>query len=83
MVARRFGFSIWLITWDAASIPNWTELISMDVSGGDVNLANKELLKEIIDKSLGITKSISIHALSNATANKSSLTRMAVGRFFV
>jgi len=30
------------------------ELISIEVSCGDVDLANRELLKDIIDKSSGI-----------------------------
>ena len=45
-VAGRFGFSIWLIICVAASIPSCPELISMEVSWGEVSLANSELLKE-------------------------------------
>ena len=39
-----------MIICDAASIPSCLELISIEVSCGDVDLANRELLKEMIDK---------------------------------
>ena len=53
-VAIRFGFSIWLINCEAASMPNWNEFTSTDVKGGWVNFANRESLKEMIDTSSGI-----------------------------
>ena len=48
-VASKFGFSMWLISCDAASIPSWNEFTSIEVSCGDVNFANNESLKEMID----------------------------------
>ena len=80
MVAGRSGSSIWLIIWAAASDPSWKELISTEVSWGEVSLANKELLKEIMERSSGMESPISRQTRSKVTARMSSLTTTAVGR---
>ena len=80
LVASRLGFSMWLMIWEAASIPSWQELTSTDVSWGEVSLARRELLNEMMDKSSGMDSPVSRHTLSSATARMSSLTTMAVGR---
>ena len=82
LVARRFGFSMWLMIWEAAPRPCWPAPMSIDVNCGEVSLANKELLKEMIDKSSGIARWFSRQTLSKETARISSLTRIAVGRSF-
>ena len=82
LVARRFGFSMWLMIWEAASLPSWPAPMSIDVNCGEVSLANKELLKEMIDRSSGIARWFSRQTLSKETARISSLTRIAVGRSF-
>ena len=61
LVARRFGFSMWLMIWEAASLPSWPAPMSIDVNCGEVSLANKELLKEMIDRSSGIARWFSIY----------------------
>ena len=58
LVAIKSGFSIWLIICEAASMPSWQELMSMDVSGGEDSLANSEVLKEMMDKSSGMDLSL-------------------------
>ena len=79
-VAGRLGFSIWLIICVAASIPSCPELISMEVSCGEVSLAKSELLKERMDRSSGMEISASIQIRSRESARISSLTSTAVGR---
>ena len=64
LVARRFGFSMWLMIWEAASLPSWPAPMSIDVNCGEVSLANKELLKEMIDRSSGIARWFSRQTLS-------------------
>lgn len=51
----------------------------MEVSWGEVSLANSELLKEMMDRSFGMERPSLPQALSRATARMSSLTTMAVG----
>lgn len=51
----------------------------MEVNCGEVSFANRELLKETMDKSSGIEIPISWQILCNATAKISSHTIMAVG----
>ena len=80
LVAKRLGFSIWLITCDAASTPNWKELISMDVSGGALIFATIELLKLMIERSSGTRNPSSKQTCFQVNAMMSSLTTTAVGR---
>ena len=52
----------------------------MEVSWGEVSRANRELLKEIMDRSSGMERPTAMQERSRATARMSSLTMMAVGR---
>ena len=47
---------MWLMIWEAASLPSCSDPMSIEVSCGEVSLANKELLKEMMDKLSGIDK---------------------------
>ena len=80
LVAGRFGFSMWLMIWEAASLPSWPAPMSIEVNCGEVSLANNELLKDMIDRSSGIDRLFSRQTRSKETARISSLTRIAVGR---
>lgn len=45
LVARRFGFSMWLMIWEAASLPSWPAPMSIDVNCGEVSLANQRVIE--------------------------------------
>ena len=47
---------MWLMIWEAASLPSCPELMSIDVSCGEVSLAKSELLKDMMDRSSGMDR---------------------------
>ena len=53
--------------------------MSIEVSCGEVSLANKELLKERMERSLGMERPVSMQMRSSVSARISSLTTIAVG----
>ena len=61
-------------------MPSWQELMSIEVSCGEVRRANSELLKERMERSAGIDSPVSVQMRSRVRARISSLTTMAVGR---
>lgn len=80
LVAGSPGFSMWLIIWAAASIPSCRAFTSTEVSCGKLSWANRELLKERMERSFGMESLKFPQAPATNMARMSSLTRIAVGR---